>query len=332
MIPDYKHPVLKKTVKMLLSELAVNSNSQPMLKVIPFPRHPGSGSDIFQVPGTLTYWTHPQCTERRKSPTVPRHKTKIMKVINVTPDSFSDGTQYKLVPTAIKHARDAVAAGASVLDIGGHSTRPGALFVSIQQEIARVQPIVEAIRNSGEEKMMNTIISVDTFRPEVAEAAILSGANCVNDVYAFTGPGWWKGDQASNEAEEYMRRMKEIARKYAVPVVLMHSRGDAGQNKDYTMFSYMEEAVVEGVKIELGDKVERVVRGKGGLRRWMVIIDIGIGFSKTVEGNLELLRSAAKVTGGQLHYLLTVAQLFIHRQRNNKPEPFGRVPSTHWCI
>ncbi|KAM6501277.1 Dihydropteroate synthase-like protein [Amanita muscaria] len=299
MIPDYEHPVLKKTVKTLLSELPINPDSQPMLKVIPFPRYPAPGSETLselQVPDTLTYWTHPQRTERRKSATIPRHQTQIMAIINVTPDSFSDGTQYESVPAALEHARGAVEVGASVVDIGGYSTRPGAQFVSTEQEIARVQPVVEAIRNSGEEKLKNTIISVDTFRPGVAEAAVQSGANCINDVCAFTGPEWWKGDQATDEAEEYMRRMKEVARKYAVPVVLMHSRGDAGENKDYTMYSYAEEAVVEGVRIELGDKVERVVRGKGGLRRWMVIVDIGIGFSKTVEGNLELLRSATRIT------------------------------------
>ena len=90
--------------------------------------------------------------------------------------------------------------------------------------------------------------------------------------------------------------MKQVARKYAVPVVLMHSRGEAGSNQDYGKYSYASEAVVEGVRIELGEKIDRIVKGKGGLRRWMIIVDVGVGFSKTVEGNLELLRSASKVT------------------------------------
>jgi len=230
-----------------------------------------------------------------------------MAIINTTPDSFSDGSQYNTVPTALAHASKSVAAGASVLDIGGYSTRPGAAFVSIEEEIARVGPVIDAVRkaDSGtlvgkDEQVEKVIISVDTFRPEVAEAAILSGANCINDVRAFTGPTWWVcgefDKRVIEEADDYLKKMRQVAKKHAVPVILMHSRGDAGMNKNYDMYSYAGEAVVEGVRIELGGKIDRIVKGKGGLRRWMIIVDIGIGFSKNVQGNLELLRSATKVT------------------------------------
>ncbi|KAF8634372.1 hypothetical protein AX15_000943 [Amanita polypyramis BW_CC] len=326
MIPDYEHPIVKKTVNALLSELSIEPDAQPMRRVIPFPRYPidhptedPHPKSIGHVPSTLTYWTHPYRTAKRSSSsstsTSVKKKTHVMAIINVTPDSFSDGAQYDTVPAALAHACESVIAGASVLDIGGYSTRPGAGFVSTEQEIARVRPVVSAVRQAGVEgsgylgenkgleqrsKLTEVIISIDTFRPEVAETVILNGANCINDVHAFTGPEWWAGreftEQAVEEADEYLSRMKEVARKYAVPVVLMHSRGDAGKNKDYSMYSYTEEAVVEGVRIELGEKVERIVKGRRGLRRWMVIVDIGIGFSKSVDGNLELLRSAAGVT------------------------------------
>jgi dihydroneopterin aldolase/2-amino-4-hydroxy-6-hydroxymethyldihydropteridine diphosphokinase/dihydropteroate synthase len=312
MIPDYEHPITKESVKSLLkSSMSKNTpDAQPMRKVIPFPRHLSQNTPLeepsaesIRVPPTLSYWTHPY---RTCSVRTPGRKTRIMGIINVTPDSFSDGSQYATVTSALAHASESVAAGANVLDIGGYSTRPGATFVGTEQEIARVRPVIDAVRqagssgNLGKDKLADVIISVDTFRPEVAEAAILSGANCINDVYAFMGPTWWKGGEFDKgvveEAGEYLKEMKRVARKYAVPVVLMHSRGDAGSNKDYGKYSYAREAVVEGVRIELGEKVDRIVKGKGGLRRWMIIVDVGIGFGKTVEGNLELLRSASKVT------------------------------------
>ncbi|KAF8624669.1 hypothetical protein AX17_007000 [Amanita inopinata Kibby_2008] len=333
MIPEYQHPVLKKTVKDLLSGVTAVADVLPMQKVIPFPRHPihttsiddqlpSYPTSVSQVPPTLTYWTHPCHASRHvsqtSSPIPSKHKTHVMAIINVTPDSFSDGSRYDTVPTALAHASESVVTGATILDVGGYSTRPDAGFVTVEEEIARVRPVIDAVRRAGVEgsgfnelleynkilergcKLNDVLVSVDTFRSEVAEAAILSGANCINDVYSFTGPEWWKGSDASEETskekDSYMQKMKEVARKYNVPIVLMHSRGDAGKNKDYGMYGYAEEAVVEGVRVELGEKVERIVRGKGGVRRWLVIVDVGLGFSKTVEGNLELLRSAAKVT------------------------------------
>jgi dihydropteroate synthase len=145
-------------------------------------------------------------------------------------------------------------------------------------------------------------ISIDTFRWEVAKAAIIAGANCINDIYAFTGRDTYPftGEEEKKRAEVCMAGMKRIAREFAVPVVLMHSRGDAGQNKDYGIYGYAETgegggSVVEGVRVELGDKVERIVKGKGGVRRWMVVVDPGVGFSKALEGNLEMLRGAAAI-------------------------------------
>lgn len=249
-----------------------------------------------------------------------------MATVNVTPDSFSDGDVHSTLSAALSYVSSSIAAGATIIDVGGYSTRPGAEFVSVEDEINRVVPVIEAIRDrstlrsflkntgiasKGEEalehhieRIVNVPISIDTFRWQVAEAAIQAGANSINDVYAFTGPDYPVCSmESSDEVNEYMLNMKAVARKYAVPVVLMHSRGEAGLNKDYGSFGYAADgkiktgrgAVLEGVRVELGSKVNRIVLGKGGLRRWSIIVDPGIGFSKSVEGNLELLRSARDI-------------------------------------
>jgi len=141
-------------------------------------------------------------------------------------------------------------------------------------------------------------ISIDTFRWEVARASILVGGSCINDVHAFTEREdvYPLPDGAAiKRAEVSMASMKAVTREFAVPVVLMHSRGDAGEHKDYDVYGGGPGAVIRGIQTELGDKVEHIIKGKGGIRRWMVIVDPGIGFSKTVEGNLEALRNASNI-------------------------------------
>jgi dihydroneopterin aldolase/2-amino-4-hydroxy-6-hydroxymethyldihydropteridine diphosphokinase/dihydropteroate synthase len=248
-----------------------------------------------------------------------------MATVNATPDSFSDGGVHDKLSAAISYISSSISAGATIIDIGGYSTRPGAAFVSVGEEINRVVPIIRAMRNRNFLERMNhcidvrvseeilqqhietiltTPISIDTFRWQVAEAAIEAGANCINDVHAFGGPDSWDDrlGEGTEKANDYTINMKAIARRYSVPVVLMHSRGDAGSNKDYTTFNYAADergrgAVLEGVRVELGARVDLVTKGKGGVRRWLVIVDPGIGFSKSTEGNLELLRSAKEVVG-----------------------------------
>ncbi len=232
-----------------------------------------------------------------------------MGTLNATPDSFSDGSVNNTLPAAINYASSSVAAGADIIDIGGYSTRPGAAYVSSDEEMARVVPVIKAIRavrqkgvseTSAEQVLLEqtsrALISVDTFRWEVAEAAVLAGANCINDVHAFTGPTY----PVDTSGEEHLRTMRQVARHLAVPVILMHSRGEASANKDYSQYTYATDvagrgAVLEGVRVELGQKVNSIVKGKGGLRRWMVIVDPGIGFSKTVEANLEILQHSAAI-------------------------------------
>ncbi|EFI27520.1 folic acid synthesis protein [Coprinopsis cinerea okayama7 len=280
-VPDLVHPVLKKSIARLLQDLHISPSDPPMEKVIPFPRLPPRQDTAFaypieQVPDTLTHWKYGKAG------------TKVMATLNTTPDSFSDGSTHNVLPAAISYVKDSVTAGARIIDIGGYSTRPGAAFVSVDEETNRVVPYVQAIREqNGQDQVADIPISVDTFRWEVAEAALAAGANCINDVYSFTGPDSYPHSEKNNqEAEGIMTKMKAIAR-----------RGDAGQNKDYKVYEYAgpNEAVLEGVRVELGEKVEKIVKGKGGVRRWSVIVDPGIGFSKTLDGNLEVLRHASQV-------------------------------------
>ena len=229
-----------------------------------------------------------------------KFKTQLMATLNTTPDSFSDGSKHNTLEAGMEYVRKSVAAGSSIVDIGGYSTRPGALFVSPEEETERVVPFVKGIRSDQSQEVKDVLISIDTFRPEVARPAIEAGANCINDVYAFSGEKSYGEltEEEKERSEKVMEDMKAIAREYATPVVFMHSRDDAGQNKDYAKYRAAgpHEAVVEAIRVELGDKVNKIVKGKGGVRRWLVIADPGVGFSKSLEGNLETLRKVSKVT------------------------------------
>jgi len=216
-----------------------------------------------------------------------------MAILNVTPDSFSDGSDHTALPAALAYATSSAAARADIVDVGGYSARPGAAYVSPDEETRRVVPVVEGIRALAlDRRTEDVLISVDTFRPDVARAAVLAGANCINDVHAFTGPDY---PPSLGSASAYLADMKRTARELAVPVILMHSRGDAGANKDYSHY----DSVVQGVVKELGEKVEAVVRGPGGVRRWLVMVDPGIGFSKSLDDNIQVLRDSSSITANE---------------------------------
>ena len=311
MIPDFIHPILQKSVRSLLAEV-VDPSVIPMNKVIPFPRLPVQSWDcpyskIDPVPSTLTHWTYASDISSRKK-MKGMVQTNVMATLNVTPDSFSDGALHNTLPASIAYVRASIGAGATIVDIGGYSSRPGSTFVSTEEELSRVLPALQALRNPNilrqyeeptdpspgiTERILDTPFSVDTYRWEVAEAVLQAGANCINDVYAFTGPNY---PPEEKEAKEYMTKMTALARRYAAPVVLMHSRGDASINSDYTNYAYVgngnDGMFVEGIRVELGAKVEKVI--KEGVRRWLIIADPGIGFSKPLRGNLEILRETVQ--------------------------------------
>ncbi|KAH9854624.1 Dihydropteroate synthase [Lenzites betulinus] len=320
MIPDLVIPSTGKTVEASLIALMSRPSTDPaMYKVLPFPRYPlphykgerpPHMTKIRPVPPTATYWSFPVTSFASTSSKPPPRKTYVMATLNATPDSFSDGSAHYSLPDALSYANAAVADGANIIDIGGYSTRPGAAYVSPEEEFSRVVPVVQAIRGLWQDDAVTTpggrlpsiartaatLISVDTFRWEVAEESVHAGANCINDVYAFSGADW----PATARSAEHFAKMRQVSRDLAVPVILMHSRGPASANKDYSQYDYAADehgrgAVLEGVRLELGAKVEAAVKGRGGIRRWLAIVDPGLGFSKTVEGNVEVLRDAGSV-------------------------------------
>jgi dihydroneopterin aldolase/2-amino-4-hydroxy-6-hydroxymethyldihydropteridine diphosphokinase/dihydropteroate synthase len=250
-IPDFIHPILNVSIKSLLDTLLLaHPPSQPTHKLISFSAPNNTPPDT-----EATIYTLQTCTY-------------LMATLNITPDSFSDGNQHNTVSAALEYVRNATQAGADIIDIGGYSTRPGAKVVSPQEELRRIAPVIKAIRDDG----ITLPISVDTFRFEVAHEAILLGANCINDVHALADEG-----------------MLDLARHHAVPVIMMHSRGDAGKNKDYSPVG-----VIESIRTELGERVR--VALEAGIRRWNLFVDPGIGFSKNVQDNVKMLRDLKKLT------------------------------------
>lgn len=189
-------------------------------------------------------------------------RTQVMGVVNVTPDSFSDGGRWFDPDAAIEHGFALLAEGADVVDVGGESTRPGAARPDVAEELRRVLPVVEALAGAG------ATVSVDTMRAEVAAAAVAAGARLVNDV---------SGGLA--EAE-----MLRTVAGLGVAYVCMHWRGHSDVMQDRTVYA----DVVSDVVRELGERLERA--RAAGIKPDQLVVDAGFGFAKTGEHNWELLR------------------------------------------
>ena len=196
-------------------------------------------------------------------------RTSIAGIVNVTPDSFSDGGDHAGPEAAVAHARALVAAGADILDIGGQSTRPGAERVSEAEELDRVLPVIEGLAGDG------TPLSIDTRRARVMAAAVAAGAAIVNDTSALAGDP----ESLSTAAAS------------GVPVVLMHSRGEPR--------SMVDEARYREAPLEVYDELAARVAAclEAGIPRDRLIVDPGIGFAKTPAHNLEILRHLALFHG-----------------------------------
>jgi len=197
--------------------------------------------------------------------------TTVMGVLNVTPDSFSDGGHFLDPAAAVDRARDMVAQGAHIIDVGGESTRPGARPVDKNEEIRRVVPVVEAIC-----KNLQVPVSVDTSKPEVMARAVEAGACLINDVRALQEPG----------------ALAAVARCDAM-VCLMHMRGQPGTMQRDPVYR----DVVAEVRAFLLDRVEACM--EAGISSGRVILDPGFGFGKTLEHNLTLLRNLNAFTALQ---------------------------------
>ncbi len=179
----------------------------------------------------------------------------IMGILNVTPDSFSDGGRYNRVEDALKQTQKMVEDGADLIDVGGESTRPGYIRITEEEELARVIPVIEAIK-----KRFDIPVSLDTYKAGVAEAGILAGADMINDIWGL------KGDPA----------MAEVLAKHQTACCLMHNRFQP----DYT-------DVLNDVISDLNESVKLAV--SSGMKKDRLLVDPGIGFAKTYEQNLILL-------------------------------------------
>jgi dihydropteroate synthase len=229
-------------------------------------------------------------------------EVKLMGVVNVTPDSFSDGGLYLDPSAAIAHGRELAAAGATILDVGGESTRPGAAPVAADEELRRVEPVVAALAGSVES------ISVDTSKATVAEAALDAGASIVNDVTAL------RGDP----------EMAALVADRGAGLVLMHMAGDPRTmqvNPEYG-------DVVAEVRDFLAERLAAAVAA--GVDESRIWLDPGIGFGKTVAHNLELLRGIPELaTLGRPILLGTSRKSFIGRQDGSAaPDRLGGTIAT----
>lgn len=181
--------------------------------------------------------------------------TYVMGILNVTPDSFSDGGKWNDRDRALKHVEEMIAEGMDIVDIGGESTRLGYTLLSDEEEIARVVPMIEAVKAN-----FDIPISLDTYKSGVAEAGILAGADLINDIWGL----------------KYDNRMAEVIAKSGLPCCLMHNRKEA----DYRDF-------MQDVAADLADTIH--LAEAAGIADEKIILDPGVGFGKTYENNLEII-------------------------------------------
>ncbi len=184
-------------------------------------------------------------------------KTYIMGILNVTPDSFSDGGNYTNIEIAVKHAKEMIDDGADIIDVGGESTRPGHKFVSAEEEISRISPVIKILKEN-----IDVPISIDTYKSQVAEEALKLGVDMVNDVWGLT----------------YDEDMADVIGKYDASVCIMHNQEGTEYEKD----------IIESIKEFLENSIEKAL--KAGVKKEKIVLDPGIGFGKTFEQNLEVLK------------------------------------------
>lgn len=202
---------------------------------------------------------------------------KIMGILNVTPDSFSDGGLFLNFDKALAQARLMVEAGADIIDVGGESTRPGADLVPVEEEMRRVVPVVKAIAQE-----LDVMISVDTSTPEVMEECVKAGAHLWNDIRALQRPG-----------------AIEMAAKLEVAVCLMHMQGDPKTMQLKPTYNNVVQEVTDFLR-------ERALLcEQAGIPKERIILDPGFGFGKTVEENYLLLNNLSKITQGTDYHLLS---------------------------
>lgn len=232
-------------------------------------------------------------------------RTYLMGVLNVTPDSFSDGGDFNTIESALAQAENMVKSGVDIIDIGGQSTRPGAVEISLAEEIDRVIPLVQILRQNAD-IFADIPISVDTTRSQVAKAAVEAGADIINDISGAT----------------FDSEMLSTVAKLAVPIILMHLRGTP-----QTMQTLTDYRDLIG---EIGDFLESRIAAAiaAGIDKSQIIIDPGIGFAKTYSQNLEILRELPRFCPLNCPILVGVSRKSFIGHILNQPEAKQRVWGT----
>jgi len=222
-----------------------------------------------------------------------KKQSLIMGILNVTPDSFSDGGKYLEKNTAINHALEMIDQGADIIDIGGESTRPFSDPVSLKEEISRVVPVIEGIR-----KESDVCISIDTTKSQVATAALNSGASVINDVSAM----------------EVDPLMVDVALKFDCPLIIMHMKGTPKNMQDDPQY----ESLISDIKDYLLDRIDFII--SKGINPKKIVIDPGIGFGKTVENNFEIIKNLNHFTTMNFPVLLGASRKSFIGISLNLPE------------
>ena len=220
--------------------------------------------------------------------------TLIMGIVNVTPDSFSDGGLYFKKNDALDHAKRLINEGADILDIGGESTRPGSNPVSIQEEIDRTMPIIESLKNFDP----NCVISIDTYKFEVAEKAILAGAKIINDISGLS----------------FDSNMVSLVVNNKLPIVIMHMKGTPKNMQNEPYYNDLLNDIIYFFKKQI-----KFAKSKG-VKDEQIILDPGIGFGKTFEDNLKIIKNLNLIKSLGYPILIgTCRKAFIGNILNNAP-------------
>ncbi len=230
------------------------------------------------------------------------NKPLIMGILNVTPDSFSDGGKYIHIDSALRQVEQMLAGGADIIDIGGESTRPGAEPVSSEEQIQRVVPVITAIRK----QFSGIIISIDTTLSTVAEAALIAGATLINDV----------------SAGQHDPAILSLAAKYDAPIILMHSQGSPKTMQDNPHYTNVITEVIDFLKTRITAAVN------AGIAKENILIDPGIGFGKRKQDNLDLLANLEQFVALGYPVLLGTSRKRFMGSLCNVAEPSGLVNAT----
>ncbi|ODV60991.1 trifunctional dihydropteroate synthetase/dihydrohydroxymethylpterin pyrophosphokinase/dihydroneopterin aldolase FOL1 [Ascoidea rubescens DSM 1968] len=282
--PTFLHPVTKKSIHSHLNTLRSStlnkqfSENEDLINIIPFPRYDHKKFLSFNF-------------------NTNENKTLIMGIINTTPDSFSDAGLNLQLEKSFKNVENMVYSGVDIIDIGGCSTRPGSKFVAPDEELNRVLPLIEAIRLSKDEKVRNVLISIDTFRAEVALKSVQAGADIINDI----------------SMGQFDDQMFNVVKETGVPYIIGHTKGKPDEmskldtytkNSDPMIIEHPssehQSNLIEEEKI-LSDAICKELSlallkaYKVGVKKWQIILDPGIGFAKNLKQNLSIMRAIPSI-------------------------------------